>query len=73
MRNILDGTDHEFKRWMRNDAQHFLRPDWRRFWSAGQESDPLYRYYESIERKFSPDQPRAPAITRCMPACACGR
>ncbi|MGH7092597.1 MAG: hypothetical protein ACREFB_03570, partial [Stellaceae bacterium] len=53
--------DYELKRWMRPDAQRFLRPDWRRFWKPGHESDPLYRHYESIERKYSSDQPRVPA------------
>ena len=45
--------DYELRRWM--------RPDWRRFWKSGYENDPLYKEYERIERKFSPDQPRMPA------------
>jgi hypothetical protein len=53
--------DYELKRWMRPDAHRFLHPDWRRFWNAGHEDDPVYRFYESIERKFSPSQPRVPA------------
>jgi hypothetical protein len=54
-------SEYQIKRWMRPDAQRFLRPDWRRFWKPGHENDPLYRYYESIERKFDPSQPRVPA------------
>ncbi len=53
--------DYELKRWMRPDAHRFLRHDWRRFWAAGHEDEPVYRFYESIERKFSPSQPRVPA------------
>jgi hypothetical protein len=53
-------TEHQLKRWMRPDAYRYIRPDWRRFWNAGHENDPLYRFYESVERKFSPDQPRVP-------------
>jgi hypothetical protein len=45
--------DREIKRW--------ARPDWRHFWKSGRESDPLYRLYESVEHKYSPDQPRVPA------------
>jgi hypothetical protein len=54
-------TEHEIKRGMRPDAHRYLRPDWRRFLRAGYENDSLYRLYESIERKFSSDQPRVPA------------
>jgi hypothetical protein len=54
-------TEHQLQRWMRPDAHRYIRPDWRRFWNAGHENDPLYRFYESVERKFSPDQPRVPA------------
>ncbi|MEA2991925.1 MAG: hypothetical protein QOD40_845 [Alphaproteobacteria bacterium] len=54
-------TEAQLKRWMRPDAHRYIRPDWRRFWNAGHENDPLYRFYESVERKFSPDQPRVPA------------
>lgn len=36
----------------------FLRPDWRRFWKPGQENDPVYRFYEWVERKYRPDQAR---------------
>jgi hypothetical protein len=57
-------ADREIKRWMRPDAHRFLRPDWRRFWLPGHENDPLYRFYETIERKYSPDQPRVPAGSR---------
>ena len=45
--------DYELKRWM--------RPDWRRYWRPGQDDDPLYRLYDRIEHKYSPDQPRVPA------------
>ena len=51
-----ESRDHELRRW--------LRPDWRRFWKPGHEKDPLYREFERIERKFSPDQPRVPAGAR---------
>jgi hypothetical protein len=37
-----------------------LRPDWRRFWKPGHENDPLYKLYESAERKFDANQPRVP-------------
>jgi hypothetical protein len=57
-------TEHELKRWMRPDAHRFLRSDWRRFWKPGHENDPLNRLYESIERKYSLDQPRVPAGSR---------
>jgi len=36
----------------------FMRPDWRRYVVPGSD---LARYYESIERKYSEDQPRVPA------------
>src|SRR4051812_27270614 len=45
--------DHEARRW--------LRHDWRRFFNSGSRNDPLYRYYERIERKYNPSQPRVPA------------
>ena len=48
-----DYLDHELRCWM--------RPDWRKFWRPGYESDPLYKEFERIERKFSPEQPRVPA------------
>ena len=51
-----DALDHELRRWM--------RPDWRRWWKPGHENDPIYKEYERIERKFSPDQPRVPAGSR---------
>jgi hypothetical protein len=50
--------DHERKRWLRHDAHRFIRPDWRRFVQPGSE---LWALYESIERKYRPDQPRVPA------------
>ena len=50
--------EHQLKRWMRPDAHNFVRPDWRRFVRPGYENEiPLVLY----ERKYSPDQPRAPA------------
>lgn len=52
---------HELMRGMRPDAHRYVRPDWRRHWRAGHESDPFYRLYESVERKYRPDQPRVPA------------
>lgn len=48
-----EAIEHEIKR--------FMRPDWRRYWKPGHENDPLYRLYESAERKYSPDQPRVPS------------
>lgn len=45
-------TERELKYWMRPDAHRFLRPDWRRFWSPERQNDPLYRYYDSVERKY---------------------
>lgn len=50
--------ERELKYWTRQDAHRFLRPDWRRFWRPGYETDPLYRLYERIERKYRPDQLR---------------
>lgn len=47
--------EHRLKRWMRPDAHRFIRPDWRRFVRPGSE---LESFYESFERKYSPDQPR---------------
>ena len=47
-----EAIDYQIKR--------FLRPDWRRFWKPGHENDPLYKLYESAERKFDPNQPRVP-------------
>lgn len=46
------------------ELKRFMRPDWRRFWRPGHEDDPLYRLYERIERKYSPEQPRVPAGSR---------
>jgi len=51
-------TERQLKYWMRPDAHRFLRPDWRRFWSVERQNDPLYRYYDSVERKYRPDQLR---------------
>jgi hypothetical protein len=53
-----DYLAHELKRWMRPDAHRFIRPDWRRFLHPGFEADHPFALYE---RKYSPDQPRAPA------------
>jgi hypothetical protein len=45
-------------------AQRWLRPDWRRFFRPGSQHDSLYQYYERIERKYDPGQPRVPAGVR---------
>jgi hypothetical protein len=42
------------------EIKRSLRPDWRRFWKPGHENDPLYKLYESVERKFDPNQARVP-------------
>jgi hypothetical protein len=47
-----EATEYQLKR--------FLRPDWRRFWKPGHENDPLYKLYESVERKFDSNQARVP-------------
>lgn len=52
--------EHERKRFIRPDAHRFLRADWRRYMRAGYEEDPLCRFFERIERKYSLDQPRVP-------------
>jgi hypothetical protein len=52
---------HEAMRGTRPDAYRFIRPDWRRFVVPGSE---LAELYETIERKYSPDQPRVPAGNR---------
>jgi hypothetical protein len=59
-----EAIEHEIKRFMRPDACRYLRPDWRRHWPRGSENDPLYRFYESCERKYRPDQARVPAGSR---------
>jgi hypothetical protein len=51
-------VEHERKRWLRADAHRFVRPDWRRFIKPGSE---LATFYDSVERKYRPDQPRVPA------------
>jgi hypothetical protein len=43
------------------EARRWLRPDWRRFFRPASQNDPLYQYYERIERKYDPAQPRVPA------------
>jgi hypothetical protein len=50
--------EHQLKRWVRPDAHNFVRPDWRRFVRPGFEGD---HPFALCERKYSPDQPRAPA------------
>jgi hypothetical protein len=61
MARIHQGSlEQERKRFMRPDAQRFLRPDWRRFFGTSHKDDPLFRLYDRIERKYSPDQPRVP-------------
>jgi hypothetical protein len=50
--------EHERKRWLRADADRYIRSDWRRFVQSGSE---LAALYESFECKYSPDQPRVPA------------
>ena len=47
--------EHELKRWMRPDAHHFVRPDWRRCVKPGSE---LASVFELYERKYRPDQLR---------------
>lgn len=53
-------TEREIRYRMRPDAHRFLRPDWRRYWHPGHESDPLYRLYQRIEQKDWHTQPRVP-------------
>ena len=48
-------TEHQFKRWMRPDAHHFIRRDSRRFVKPGSE---LWSVYELYERKYRADQLR---------------
>jgi hypothetical protein len=50
---------HARKRWLRADAHRFIRSDWRRFVKPGSE---LAAFYDRVERKYRPDQPRVPAI-----------
>lgn len=47
--------EHELKRWMRPDAHHFVRPDWRRHVTPGSDLAAVFALYEN---KYSPDQPR---------------
>ena len=51
--------EHQRKRWMRSDAHHFVRPDWRKSVRPGFENDPPFALYEN---KYRPDQARVPAI-----------
>lgn len=51
-------TEHQLKRWMRPDAHHFVRPDWRRSVQPGSDLSSVFELYES---KYSPNQPRVPA------------
>ena len=57
-------TEPELKRGIRPDTHRHLRPDWRRCWRPSFRNDALYKLYEQIERKFSPDQPRVPPGSR---------
>lgn len=52
--------EHERNRFLRPDAHKFLRPDWRRFTRSGHDHRQLYQFFERIERKYSPEQPRVP-------------
>lgn len=52
---------HQRQRFTRPDAYRFLRPDWRRYVQPASE---LAAYYESLERKYRPDQARVPAGSR---------
>jgi len=52
--------EHERKRFMRPDAHRFLCSNWHCHIRAGHEHDPLYRFFEGVERKYSPSQPRVP-------------
>jgi hypothetical protein len=51
-------TQHQLQRWMRPDAHHFVRADWRRHVRPGHERDLPFALYE---RKYSADQPRVPS------------
>jgi hypothetical protein len=51
---------HECKRFTRAQAHLFIRPDWRRYICAGSADDQLYRFFERIEQKYYPEQPRVP-------------
>ena len=53
--------EHQLKRWMRPDAHHFVRADWRKFARPGSEDGHPFALYE---RKYRPDQPRVPAGSR---------
>ena len=48
----------ELMRGQNADAFRFMRPDWRHFVKPGSDAWVLYELYE---RKFNPEQPRAPA------------
>jgi hypothetical protein len=50
----------ERKRFIRPDAHRYLRADWRRYLHSGQKDDSLFKYFEQVEFKYSPDQPRVP-------------
>ena len=59
MTQIKSGRlDHQLKRWMRPDAHHFVRPDWRRYVQRDSGIGSVFGFYE---RKYSPDQARVPA------------
>ena len=53
--------EHQRKRWMRPDAHHFVRPDWRKSVRPGFENDHPFALYEN---KYRPDQARVPAGSR---------
>ena len=53
----------KLRRFMRPDAHRFLRPDWRHYVRAGHEDNALYQYFERVESKYSPKQPRVPRGT----------
>jgi hypothetical protein len=53
--------EHQLKRWMRPDAHHFVRADWRKFVRPGFEAGHPFALYE---RKYRPDQARMPPGSR---------
>ena len=53
-----DYLERELLRGQKAEAFRSVRPDWRRFVKPGSDAWLLYELYE---RKFNPEQPRAPA------------
>lgn len=53
--------EYQLKRWMRPDAHHFVRPDWRKFTPPELQAGHPFALYES---KYRPDQARVPAGSR---------